>query len=88
MVQKQQALIDDAFHAVRAELSSATRRHGSFHSMHEGLGVIYEEFDELADEIRNNDFELAIEEAKQVAAMGIRFMLDIGALIEAKENAP
>ncbi len=67
-----------ALRLVNAELSDATYMFGPFNSAHEGYAVIKEELDELWDKIKNNESpeELA-KEAKQVAAMGIRFLIDI-----------
>lgn len=47
-----------------------------YHSLHEGYGVMLEEFDELWDEIKKKDRNLTriYSEAKQVACTSIRFM--------------
>lgn len=62
------------------ELISATKANGPFNSPHEGIGVLDEEFIELKDEAylkpSKRSKDLMRKEAKQVAAMGIRFMLD------------
>ena len=51
------------------------------HSYHEGISVIEEEYDELWDEIKlkpsKRDPKRLREEAKQVAAMALRFMIDL-----------
>ena len=70
-----------AFTAVLNELNVATQLHGPFNSAHEGYAVIKEELDELWDEIKlkrseRNPVNLR-EEAVQVAAMAIRFLVDI-----------
>jgi hypothetical protein len=70
-----------AITAVLNELNVATQLHGPFHSAHEGYAVIKEELDELWDEIKlksseRNPVNLR-EEAVQVAAMAIRFLVDI-----------
>lgn len=64
---------------VLAELSGATAKFGAFASAHEGYAVILEELDELWDEVRlkTGTREGQYTEAKQVAAMAIRFMLDV-----------
>ena len=68
---------NDAIKMVLDELSFATSKFGKFNSTHEGYAVIKEELDELWDEIKNNSNENVLrEEAMQVAAMGIRFMVD------------
>jgi hypothetical protein len=71
------AKIDRALAAVRAELIRATSKHGPMHSTHEGFGVIFEEVDELLDEVRANNRKRARAEALQVAAMGTRFFIDL-----------
>jgi hypothetical protein len=70
-----------AITAVLNELNVETQLHGPFHSAHEGYAVIKEELDELWDEIKlkrseRNPVNLR-EEAVQVAAMAIRFLVDI-----------
>lgn len=64
--------------AVRDELLDATESFGRFASYHEGIAIIREEFDELWDEIKGgqNPVQLFIE-AKQLAAMAIRFIMDL-----------
>lgn len=64
---------------VYREFLSATEKFGSFNSTHEGYAVILEELDEMWDAIKANDIMHALEEAKQVAAMALRFMYDLGA---------
>jgi hypothetical protein len=63
------------------EYASATRINGAFHSAHEGLAVIHEEFDELKAEVwkkaRERDPDALIKEAKQVGAMAMRFLVDV-----------
>lgn len=66
---------------VDVELSTATKRFGAFHSPHEGLAVILEEYEELKREVfkqfdvRSN--EKMEKEAIHIAAMAIRFMVDL-----------
>lgn len=55
----------------------ALERFGAMHSAHEGYAVIKEEVDELWDEVKANAMGPAISEARQVAAMGVRFILDL-----------
>lgn len=63
---------------IRAELKSATKRFGKFNSTHEGYGVIKEEFDELWDEIKKNSSkDIMSKEAIQLAAMSLRFLIDL-----------
>jgi hypothetical protein len=73
-----------AFIEVSDELASARERFPvPFHTPHEGWAVIREELDELWEEVKDNkrpDAErvpLMRKEAMQVAAMAIRFMLDV-----------
>lgn len=68
---------------IRAELAAATLKFGPFASAHEGYAVILEELDELWDEVKNNKAPGARDrqrnEARQVAAMAARFLLDLPA---------
>lgn len=61
------------------EVRKAVSKHGPMHSGHEGYAVIKEEVDELWDEIKADRGKQASarEEALQVAAMAIRYVLDI-----------
>jgi hypothetical protein len=75
---------EGAFEEVRAELDRATARFWGFHNAHEGYAVILEELDELWDLVKLKSDERTPEqlramrkEAKQVAAMAIRFMLEV-----------
>ena len=71
--------IDAALAEVRAELTAAMGAHDAMRGPHEGWAVIHEEEDELWDEVRqrhpNNDRLRS--EARQVAAMAVRFMVDV-----------
>lgn len=62
---------------VLAELDRATALHGKFHDAHHGYAVILEEFDEMWDEIKANDPVKTRKECIQVAAMAIRYLMDI-----------
>lgn len=66
---------------VATELKAAIDRYEPMTNNHEGYAVILEELDELWDEIKaHKSFERTNEmrkEAKQVAAMAIRFMYDL-----------
>lgn len=63
------------------ELTAATAKFGSFNSAHEGFAILKEEVDELWDEVRAKqgarDPQKLRREAVQVAAMAIRFILDV-----------
>jgi hypothetical protein len=66
---------------IDGELERATARFDTFHSPHEGLAVIWEEFEELKEHVwantgRGRD---AMLEAVQVATMALRYVYDLGA---------
>lgn len=67
--------------AVSQELNRAMSMHKPMNSAHEGYAIILEELDELWKEIKKKEYERNIdrmrEEAMHVAAMGIRFMIDV-----------
>lgn len=68
-----------ALRIVEDEFHSASDKFGSFHSPHEGYAIIKEELDELWDAIKDKELgmpEQAVE-ARQVAAMAIRFLVDL-----------
>ncbi len=88
--QKEQAeinkLIRDAANAAKLakiqglicdELRRATKKFGSFHNSHEGYAVLLEEVDELWDDIKANNLYKSCDEAIQVAAMAIRYLVDL-----------
>lgn len=73
------ARIDSVLSEVRTELQKSMVKHASMHSPHEGSSVIREEFEELwahvmADTGRTS---AARKEVLQIAAMGIRYALDL-----------
>lgn len=60
------------------ELKSATEKFGPFRVPHEGYAVILEELDELWDAIKDNQkFPEHRKECIQIAAMAIRYVLDL-----------
>lgn len=75
------------FADVAHELSRASAKFAPMNSAHEGYGVIAEEFDELWDEVKaktantdrsgQRDVAAMRKEAIQVAAMAIRFVMDV-----------
>jgi len=77
--QKLSLFEETVFENVKAELLSAIDLYGSFHSAHEGFAVIQEEVDELWDLVkqRNPSKKEMNKEAIQIAAMAIRFVLDV-----------
>jgi hypothetical protein len=66
---------------VLEELERASAMFPPFHSSHEGYAVMLEEVEELWDEIKKKSSVRSQvkmrAEAKQVAAMAIRFMMDL-----------
>lgn len=62
---------------VELELVRATKKFGPFASAHEGYAVIKEELEELWDEIKSGQDKFRMrDEATQVAAMAMRFLID------------
>ncbi len=63
------------------EYRQAARQHSTFNSAHEGYAIILEELDELKAEVwkkkANRDIGLMRKEASHVAAMALRFILDV-----------
>ena len=66
---------------VLQEYTRADALYPSFHSAHEGFAIILEEVDELKAEVwkspKNRDLEAMKTEAIQVAAMALRFLMDV-----------
>ena len=73
------ATVEAALAEVRAELTAAMGNHASMRGPHEGWAVIHEEEDELWDEVRQRhpSNDRLRSEARQVAAMAVRFMVDV-----------
>ena len=69
-------VLTDIVGEVTEEYLDAVSKFGPFSSAHEGYAVILEELDEMWTEIKRNDIRRAREEAVQVAAMAIRFLVD------------
>ena len=72
----------DLWRDVRSELQRAMELFPPFHSAHEGWAVIKEEMDELWEIVRFRQDaparnKLLREEAIQVAAMALRFLIDM-----------
>ena len=75
---------DEALELVRRELNVVQAIHPPFFSWHDGGGIIKEEYDELWEAIRKvkrfddqSNYTALLKEAKQLAAMAIRFMVDL-----------
>lgn len=77
------SVLGRAFSAVALELFKAQSANPPMHSLHEALGVIREEYVEFELEVFKNPrkhpgrLALAKAEAKQLAAMAIRCMVDV-----------
>ena len=75
--------LDGVLDEVVEEYFDATMKFGEFKSRHEGVAIIEEEFLELSDaafwphKLKPEDDD-AYTEAKQLAAMAIRYMVDVG----------
>ena len=67
---------------VVAELQQTSNSNRPFASAHEGFAILKEEVDELWEEIKVNegrrDLDKVVAEARQVAAMALRIMIDCG----------
>lgn len=79
MTLKDSRMTCDVLEAVAAEYQAAAKKHYDFHSAHEGYAAILEELDELWDEVKRRDKDISAmrKEAIQVAAMAVRFILDV-----------
>ena len=64
---------------IAAEVERAERKHPPMHSPHEGWSVIYEELEELREHVRADTGHSADarKEAIQIAAMGLRYALNL-----------
>lgn len=64
---------------VVAELEKAKAAHAPMHSPHEGWSVIWEELEELREHVRADTGRsgAARKEALQIAAMGMRYALNL-----------
>lgn len=71
--------IDKELALIREELFRSMTKHAPMHSPHEGMSVIREELDELWDHVKDDTGRTiaARKEARQVAAMGLRYVLDL-----------
>jgi hypothetical protein len=66
-----------ALDLVLTELEFARSENKNITNGHYGYAVIKEELDELWDSVKTNDLENSRKEAIQVAAMAIRFYVDL-----------
>lgn len=79
--------LDVAFSTILDEYTRATGKFGAFHNAHEGYAVLHEETDELWDAVKMGKSDLdkkgrtreqaLEEEAIQVGAMALRFLVDV-----------
>ena len=71
--------IDYVQAAIRAEVDRARAKYPEFNSFHEGYAVLLEEVDELWDEVKRRDVDLnkMRTETLQVAAMAVRFLVEL-----------
>lgn len=74
-------MIDAALADVKDEVESAMKKWPPYNSAHEGFAVLHEEFDELKAHVWTNqkhrDISEMRKEAYQIAAVAIRFVLDV-----------
>lgn len=68
---------ENALAAVEKECLTACVRYPEFNSAHEGYAVLLEEVDDLWDEVKKRDPAAMRTEAIQVAAMALRFLVDV-----------
>lgn len=72
---------DRAVSAAMAEVDRASAKFAPFNSAHEGYAVLLEEVDELWEIVKlrqdARDLQAMRKEAVQVAAMALRFVIDI-----------
>jgi NTP pyrophosphatase (non-canonical NTP hydrolase) len=61
---------------VEAEACRGFEQYGPFSSAHEALGVLLEEFNELAEAVRGNSLAAVHREAVQVAAVAYRLAME------------
>jgi len=63
--------------AIIEEYKRAREKFKPMHGPHEGWAVIYEELDEMWDEVKVNNVGAARKECLQVAAMALAFLLEV-----------
>lgn len=73
--------LPQVFEELEGELTHATQNWPAFNSAHEGFAILLEEVDELKAHVWTNqkkrDLKAMRKEAIQVAAMAVRFALDV-----------
>jgi hypothetical protein len=80
IIDDKQPVIDATVGDVRRELARAMAKFGSFASAHEGYAVLLEEVREFEREVFWGTPARQREEAIQVAAMALRFLVDLPAV--------
>lgn len=69
--------VEVAIQQILSEYNRACDKFPAFNSDHEGCAIIREELDELWDAVKRNERSVTTRaEAKQLAAMALRFMVD------------
>ncbi len=71
---------DEILALVEEEMEAGVEKFGVFSSIHEGLAVLWEEFEELKQEVFIHEYnpQRGRNEAIQVAAVAVRFALQFG----------
>jgi hypothetical protein len=69
--------LTELIYEITTEYKVAERKFSPFASAHEGLAVIQEEFEELKSEVFWGSYNEARKECVQVAAMALRFLMDV-----------
>ena len=68
--------LQEAQQSTLEEYTKASNSHKPFTSKHEGFAILLEEVDELWHEVKHGGKKKMKEEAIQVAAMAMRFLVD------------
>lgn len=81
------ALIEDfgiechkAIEMITAEYEGASRAFMPMMSPHDGLDIVIEEAEEFQRAVRHGTPEEAVKECVQLAAMALRFLVDVGGM--------
>jgi hypothetical protein len=69
--------VTKAIFDVLSECARASAKFPAFSSRHEAAAVLLEEVDEFWDAIKKNDHSGAVAEAVQVAAMALRYLIEL-----------
>jgi len=69
--------LDFVLEIVKHEVVKAQKKFPTFHSAHEGYAILKEEVDEMWTEVKKNNRFQTLNECIQVAAMAVRFLVDI-----------